>query len=108
VGSGSATPAVLREKPFIDSAEAKGIASMAKSRLRIYYGPQQANTRVRRSAEPENTVRVPLGEIFPLLADAVHSQRTWLQDFEHDEITISADLYEVILAYQHIRRPSAS
>jgi hypothetical protein len=52
-------------------------------------------------------VTVPLGEIFPLLADAVRSERTWLRDFSDDEITISSDLYEVILAYQHYRRPSA-
>ena len=28
-------------------------------------------------------------------------------DFTDDEITISADLYEVLLAYQYYRRPSA-
>ena len=39
--------------------------------------------------------------------DAVHSGRTWLNDFEDDEVTISTDLFEVILAYQHYRRPSA-
>jgi len=46
-------------------------------------------------------------EVLPLLADAVASQRTWLKDFKDDEITISADLYEVLLAYQYFRRPSA-
>ena len=51
--------------------------------------------------------RVPLGEILPLLADAVRNERTWLRDFEDDQVTISTDLYEVILAYQHYRRPSA-
>ena len=40
-------------------------------------------------------------------ADAVNSRRTWLSDFAHDEITITTDLYEVILAYQHHIRPSA-
>ena len=50
---------------------------------------------------------VPLGEIAPLLADAVESDRTGLRDFDDDEGTISTDLYEVILAYQHFRRPSA-
>ena len=40
-------------------------------------------------------------------ADAIASRRTWLQDFENDEITISADLYEVLLAYRYFRRPSA-
>jgi hypothetical protein len=53
------------------------------------------------------TVTVTLGEVFPLLADAVHRERTWLKDFEDDELTISADLYEVVLAYQHCRRPTA-
>jgi hypothetical protein len=53
------------------------------------------------------TVSVPLGEILPMLADAVQSDRTWLRDFRHEEITISMDLYEVILAYQYYRRPSA-
>ena len=46
-------------------------------------------------------------EYAPLLADTVQSNRTWLGDFRNDEITISMDLYEVILAYQHYRRPSA-
>ena len=48
-----------------------------------------------------------LDSIIPLLADAVANQRTWLKDFDGDEITISSDLYEVLLAYQHYRRPSA-
>jgi len=62
---------------------------------------------VTESVVAKDTVSVPLAEIFPLLADAVRSERTWLRDFEDDEITISTDLYEVILAYQHYRRPSA-
>ena len=53
------------------------------------------------------SVTVPLVDVLPLLADAVQSERTWLRDFEDDEITISMDLYEVILAYRHYRRPSA-
>jgi hypothetical protein len=81
---------------------------MARSQLRVYYGPEkQVRASAARPQTEENSVRVPLGEIFPLLADAVRSERTWLRDFEDDEITISADLYEVILAYQHCRRPSA-
>ncbi|MAT72940.1 MAG: hypothetical protein CMJ58_25950 [Planctomycetaceae bacterium] len=52
-------------------------------------------------------VTVPLGEVLPLLADAANSKRTWLEDFENDEVTITTDLYEVLLAYQYYRRPSA-
>ena len=81
---------------------------MVKSKLRVYYGPEDSASAAVMSAKVErNTVTVPLGEIFPLLADAVRSERTWLGDFEDDEITISTDLYEVILAYSHYRRPSA-
>jgi hypothetical protein len=48
-----------------------------------------------------------MGDVLPLLADAVASNRTWLRDFRDDEITISTDLYEVLLAHQYCRRPSA-
>lgn len=81
---------------------------MARTQLRVYYGPQaEASASLPAAADHKDVVTVPLGEIFPLLADAVRSERTWLRDFEDDEITISTDLYEVILAYQHYRRPSA-
>lgn len=78
---------------------------MTASRLRVYYGPE--DTCAPESKVDEHRVTVPLSEIIPLLADAVESRRTWLRDFEDDEITISADLYGVILAYQHCRRPVA-
>lgn len=79
---------------------------MATSHLRVYYGPAEE------AAQPvvsrgRRAVTVPLMEVLPLLADAVESKRTWLRDFSDDEITISSDLYEVLLAYQHFRRPSA-
>jgi hypothetical protein len=48
-----------------------------------------------------------MGDVLPLLADAIEHRRNWLSDFEEDEITVSTDLYEVLLAYQHFRRPSA-
>ena len=79
---------------------------MAQSHLRVYYGPQQEAVGSQNSGRTDS-VTVPLGEILPLLADAIRSERTWLADFADDEITISSDLYEVILAYQHYRRPSA-
>jgi len=77
--------------------------------LRVYFGPQDGDggLALQEKKTPQDTVTVSLGEIVPLLADAVRSERTWLRDFQHDEVTISTDLYEVILAYQHYRRPSA-
>ncbi len=81
---------------------------MAQRRLRVYYGPDSETTAtVSESKLARDTVTVPLGDVLHLLADAVHSNRTWLRDFSDDEITISSDLYEVVLAYQHFRRPSA-
>ena len=74
--------------------------------LRVYYGPEEEVTTGTVPAKSDN-VEVPLGEILPLLVEAFNSQRTWLGDFVDDEVSISSDLYEVILAYQHNRRPSA-
>jgi hypothetical protein len=59
------------------------------------------------TASSRSCVTVPLCELLPLLADAANSRRTWLSDFDADDVTISSDLYEVLLAYRHYRRPSA-
>jgi hypothetical protein len=76
---------------------------MAQAQLRVYFGPEQETA----PAPVGNTVTVPLGEILPLLAEAHASRRTWLSDFTREGVQISADLYEVLLAYQHYRRPVA-
>ena len=73
------------------------------AQLRIYHGPASSES----VSTDTNTVSLPASEVLPLLADAYASQRTWLQDFSDDEITISSDLYEVLAAYQYFRRPSA-
>jgi hypothetical protein len=101
----------MRERHTPRVVEFRKVNLMGQPRLRIYYGPPDSTP----PTQPElpdttkqtDTVTVPLGEVFPLLGEAVRSDRTWLRDFEDDEVTISADLYEVILAYQHFRRPSA-
>ena len=79
---------------------------MAQPRLRIFCETQESDTEVS-PRHRSDQVTVPLCEIFPLLADAVQSKRTWLEDFGDEEISISADLYDVIVSYQHFRRPSA-
>jgi hypothetical protein len=55
----------------------------------------------------QQKVTVPLKDVLETLAEAVYRNRGWIQDFADDEITISTDLFEVILAYQHYHRPSA-
>ncbi len=81
---------------------------MAIRQLRVYTEPE---LKVRDFAAVEECgdpgVRVSLGDILPLLADAVASDRTWLSDFADDEITISSDLHDVLQAYRHFRRPGA-
>ena len=77
--------------------------AVSSNHLKIYRGPDvPAHVQT-----DEDVVTVSVGEALPLIADAIASQRTWLTDFENDDITISRDLYEVLSAYQYFRRPSA-
>ncbi len=73
-----------------------------RPRLSVYHGPSD-------TAEQNqfDKVTVSVGEVLPLLAEAILSNRTWLEDFADDELTITSDLYDVLLAYRHLRRPSA-
>lgn len=77
---------------------------MQHTHLKIYRGPVEEQSPVQGD---EDTVTVSVGEALPLIADAIASERTWLTDFEADDITISRDLYDVLSAYQYFRRPSA-
>ena len=81
---------------------------MAMRQLRVYSEPDLALrdfSVVEESAD--RGVQVTLGDILPLLADAVASNRTWLTDFADDEISITSDLHDVLQAYRHFRRPGA-
>jgi hypothetical protein len=81
---------------------------MAMRQLRVYTEPDVEFRSFPVVEESADTgVKVSLGEVLPLLADAVASSRTWLTDFADDEITISADLHDVLQAYRHFRRPGA-
>ena len=89
---------------------------MRVNHLKIFRGPEDAEAAGSAAACPAPAARVsedrkrvtaPVSAVLPLLADAVLSQRTWLRDFEDEEVTLSADLYEVLMAYQHFRRPVA-
>jgi hypothetical protein len=81
---------------------------MASCQLKIYNGPRESRPHTLSKTDTgENQITVSLGEVLPLLADAVHNHRTWLDDFEDDSITMPTDLFEVLMAYQYFRRPSA-
>lgn len=79
---------------------------MSSTYLRVYRGPDGQISQEEVPAEVDQ-VTLPASEIIPLLADAYASRRTWLRDFADDQITVSTDLYEVLVAYQFFRRPSA-
>ncbi len=82
---------------------------MGLRKLRVYNGPENDATGVsllEQQLDP-HSIKVTLGEILPILADAVSSDRTWLSDFAEDEVTISSDLHDVLQAYRHFRRPGA-
>lgn len=77
--------------------------------LRIYHDPegQTGAATLDREKPQREMVSLRLGEILPLLGEAVLSERTWLDDFANDEITVPNDLYKVVLAYRLCRRPTA-
>lgn len=79
---------------------------MARNRLRVYYGPEDVLTAA--EGTPRQMVSVPVSEVLPLLLEAARTRRAWLEDFSADEMTISSDLYEVLLAFGHFRRPTSA
>lgn len=81
---------------------------MTRTHLRIYHGPEpEVCATIGQADDGQRCLTLAVGDVLPLLADAVRDERAWLRDFDDDDITISTDLYEVLLAYQHFRRPSA-
>ena len=76
-----------------------------RSQLRVYYGPDDSRSVPLSQTEGSaDKVDVPLAEILETLGDALINRRAWIDDFRHDQVTISTDLYEVIAAYKHLRR----
>ncbi|WP_164102056.1 hypothetical protein [Candidatus Laterigemmans baculatus] len=51
---------------------------------------------------------VAIRDLVPLLVDAFQTDRTWLKDFERESIQVTPDLYDVLLAYQQLRRCDAA
>jgi hypothetical protein len=72
-----------------------------RPRLRLFTGEDEEG-----SSDVEAQVNVRFGEITRALVEAVRWDRTWLRDFEDDEVRVSSDLYEVIASFTRLR-PSA-
>ena len=72
------------------------------AQLRVYRSPQEFP----REDLPAPTVGVRFGDLLPLITLAQRRNYLWLQDFLEDEVRVTADLYEVLRAFQTYR-PSA-
>ena len=73
------------------------------TRLKIFTPAPDEAEAVR--SEPD--VRVPLGDLLPLVAMAQRMNFIWLKDFLDDEVAVSSDLYEVLQAFRSSRPTSA-
>ena len=51
----------------------------------------------------DDQVTVCWGDILPWLVDAIESKRSWIHDFDGDQVQISRDMHDVICAYRHYR-----
>ncbi len=58
------------------------------------------------TSEQGATVSVRLGDLLPVLRQAIRANYVWLRDFQDDEIRVTQDFYDVIRAFQGLR-PSA-
>jgi hypothetical protein len=74
---------------------------MKPGRLKVF-SPEAA------PRKPEPTVNLTIAQVVPLLVDAYHTDRAWLSDFGDDPVRVSNDLYEILLAYQQLRRSDAA
>jgi hypothetical protein len=86
---------------------------MPRTELRIYYGPggdePAGPDPLVGSVDvpPRELLEVPLSDVVTVLADAIQTGRGWLKDFGDERVTISRDLFEVLQAYQQLRRSAA-
>jgi hypothetical protein len=72
-----------------------------RPRLRLFTGEDQDS-----STDVSAQVNMRFGEVTRALVEAVRWDRTWLRDFEDDEVRVSSDLYEVLSSFTRLR-PSA-
>ncbi len=74
-----------------------------RPRLRLFIGEDTLHT----TDAPDAEVSIELEELTRILADAIIWDRAWLSDLADERVKVSADLYEVLMAYSHMR-PTAS
>jgi hypothetical protein len=74
---------------------------MAATHLRLVSDQDYLNSHTHNSNPP---ITVRLDHVLPLLLDASAHNRQWLKDFADETLEISADLYDILLAYQRTRK----
>jgi len=72
--------------------------------LRVYPAPDELDDADTEPSEP--AIRIRLGDLLPLVALAQKLHFIWLKDFLDDEVSISADLHDVLQAFRGMK-PSA-
>lgn len=68
--------------------------------LRLYSAPDEDTEQPQ---PPAPTVRIRLRDLLPLVAVAQKNHFIWLKDFLDDEVTISEDLHDVLMAFRSTR-----
>jgi hypothetical protein len=66
-------------------------------RLRLFTGEEED------SFDAPSMMTISFGELMQIVDDAVRSNRSWLNDFDHDDVVITEDLYEVLTEYLRLR-----
>jgi hypothetical protein len=69
--------------------------------LRLFPGSDEDDTGFDRPSAP--TVRIRLRDLLPLVAMAQKNHFIWLKDFLDDEVRISDDLHDVLMAFRSTR-----
>jgi len=70
---------------------------MSTARLRIF--PHVGDDQTGKDEAVEPVVTVKLSEFLPVIKKAHQERRTWLRDFEDDEVCVTSDLYQVLQAF---------
>jgi hypothetical protein len=70
--------------------------------LRLFAAPED-DLDGRGPAMPAPTVRIRLRDLLPLVAMAQKNHFIWLKDFLDDEVGISDDLHDVLMAFRSTR-----
>ena len=68
--------------------------------LRLFAGSDEDRDDI---PTPAPTVRIRLRDLLPLVAMAQKNHFIWLKDFLDDEIGISDDLHDVLMAFRSTR-----